>query len=481
MNERNLRRVGAALLSTVLASCGGGDEAPDEPTGAQPTAKNTSAQVQVALQPTAEDFPGPERGFYRFATDPARITATSLLYVVEDGQRLVYTPADLSTWRTRDLPATYLNKLNTGFANLRKQGLKAILRFAYNYPETEDDYLNARDATLSRVKRHITQLTPVLQANADVIAVMQAGFIGAWGEWHTSSNRLTTDANKAAVRDALLAALPSQRMLQVRYPADLMLWYSSPATLAQLLANPPAPAGRIGLHNDCFLASPDDVGTYFSEEPAQSAALRTYARQAGAVLPAGGETCYPPVEAQARMRCQDILAEGAAYGMSYLSRDYYEGFFNQWQAEGCMAEVSKKLGYRLQLQTVSHSAAAAPGGALDWSVALLNQGWARPINARALVLYLVSASNQITALPLAGTDLRQATPGQALALSGSVALPASLPPGSYQVRLGAPDAAPALSQPAYALRFANADQPASGVQWLPALGQLALGTRVQIQ
>ena len=83
------------------------------------------------------------------------------------------------------MPSTYLTKLNTGFANLRKQGLKAVVRFAYNYPETESDYLNAQDATLSRVKRHITQLQPVLQANADVIAAVQGGFIGAWGEWHT--------------------------------------------------------------------------------------------------------------------------------------------------------------------------------------------------------------------------------------------------------------------------------------------------------
>lgn len=147
-------------------------------------------------------------------------------------RRLVYTPGDLSAYRTRNLPANYLTKLETGFANLRKQGLKAVLRFAYNYPETESEYLNAQDATLSRVKTHIQQLQPVLQRNADVIAVVQGGFIGAWGEWHTSSNNLTTPARKAAVRDALLQALPSQRLLHLRYPADLAQWYPTTAALA---------------------------------------------------------------------------------------------------------------------------------------------------------------------------------------------------------------------------------------------------------
>jgi hypothetical protein len=42
--------------------------------------------VQVHLQPTDLDFPNPERGFYRFASDPSKITATSLLYVAQEGQ-----------------------------------------------------------------------------------------------------------------------------------------------------------------------------------------------------------------------------------------------------------------------------------------------------------------------------------------------------------------------------------------------------------
>ena len=186
-----------ALVCATLAACGGSAEndgvtisfggpgAPPAqvqvPQAMVARASLTVPMVEVSLSPSDLDFPNPERGFYRFATDPSKITATSLAYVVADGQRLVYTPGDLSAYRTRDLPSTYLTKLNTGFANLRKQGLKAVVRFAYNYPETESDYLNAQDATLSRVKRHITQLQPVLQANADVIAAVQGGFIGAWG------------------------------------------------------------------------------------------------------------------------------------------------------------------------------------------------------------------------------------------------------------------------------------------------------------
>jgi hypothetical protein len=342
--------------------------------------------------------------------------------------------------------------------------------------------LNAQDATLSRVKSHIQQLQPVLQRNADVIAVMQGGFIGAWGEWHTSSNNLTTPARKVAVRDALLQALPAQRLLQVRYPADLARWYPEPVTLAQWMSSSPPPAGRIGLHNDCFLASMDDVGTYFAETATESQTLRTYAQQATAVTGAGGETCAPSEPIQARMTCADILREGAAYHMSYLNRDYYEGFFAQWQAGGCLAEVSRRLGYRLALQTVAHSSTAVRQGMLAWSVTLLNQGWARPLNERSLVLSLVDTQGQTTVLPLPGTDLRQAAPGEPLHLGGEVALPVTLAAGTYRVHLGAPDSAASLAvNPAYTLRFANADDGVTGVQWMASQGTLALGTTLLVQ
>ena len=55
-------------------------------------------------------------------------------------------------------------------------------------------------------------------------------------------------------------------------------------------------------------------------------------------------------------------------------------------------------------------------------------------------------------------------------------------PGSYRVHIGAPDAASALAAtPAYAVRFANADNVVTGVQWQASTGRLALGTTLQVQ
>ena len=208
--------------------------------------------------------------------------------MVADGQRLVYTPGDLSAYRTRDLPSTYLTKLNTGFANLRKQGLKAVVRFAYNYPETESDYLNAQDATLSRVKRH------------HPAAAGAAGQCGcdcrSAGRLHRGLGRvayLVQQAHHPGQQGGRARCVAAGRARQP--PAAGALPRRSggvvptPPTLEQLLAPSPTAAARIGQHNDCFLASPDDVGTYWASTPQQSAALRTYAQQASATTGAGAK------------------------------------------------------------------------------------------------------------------------------------------------------------------------------------------------
>ena len=433
---------------------------------------------QVQLKSIATDFPNPERGFYQYAADPSKLDGGSLAQFFSQGHRLVYTPADLSAYRQSDLPASYLNDLEKGFALLRQNGLKAILRFAYNYPSGETGYESAQDAPLSTVQRHLTQLKPILARNADVIAVLQGGFIGAWGEWHTSSNGLTAPAAKMAVRDALLGAVPSSRQVQFRYPGDIKAWYPQPATVAELLAD--SAKGRSGAHNDCLLASPDDVGTYFAQTPAESTALRNYAQTATQVISHGGETCKPPDEAKARMSCSAILAEGQSYHLGYLNRSYYQGFFDRWEAGGCMTEVSKQLGYRLELKQVQIPTQGTAGQPFAWSISLSNTGWARPLNARQLVLRLTQGSTVHT-LPLNG-DLRTAGSGETLNWQGSVTLPAGMAPGVYAVSLGAPDAATNLrTLPAYAIRFANADQSALGQKWSPELGVFDLGVSLTVR
>src|SRR5699024_7204160 len=127
------------------------------------------------------------------------------------------------------------------------------------YPDSEPD------ASEARVLAHIAQLEPLLRAHEDVIALVQAGFIGAWGEWHTSTHGLDDDPDaRRAILEALLDALPTSRSTQLRCPAYKEVLFGDPLTEAE--ARSGSHEARVGHHNDCFVSSESDVGTYPSGE-----------------------------------------------------------------------------------------------------------------------------------------------------------------------------------------------------------------------
>ena len=48
-----------------------------------------------------------------------------------------------------------------------------------------------------------------------------------------------------------------------------------------------------------------------------------------------------------------------------------------WKNGGCYNEVSRSMGYRFQLDAVSHDTQVARGGSVAVAVDLRNVGWAR--------------------------------------------------------------------------------------------------------
>nr|WP_314229455.1 DUF4832 domain-containing protein [uncultured Kingella sp.] len=438
------------------------------PTPTPTPTPNNASMLSVQFTPSTLDFPNPERGFYKYAADPAKLDAYYLNSITQQGYRLIYTPADLSQWRNQDLPQSYLNALNDGFELMRQAGVKAVLRFAYDYEAS------GKDTNLAQVKRHIEQLKPIINRNADVIAVWQGGFIGAWGEWHSSANGLNSDSNKKEIAQALLAALPANRQLNLRYPYDLIKWYGTPASAEDFANN--SEKARIGIHNDCYLASIDDTGTYQPRHDQTIEAQRMFTRQHVQYTSFGGETCAPV--ANARTTCSDILREGKEFRLAYLNYDYHETFIDGWTKEGCMADVQKNIGYRIELSQFQISSQANASGSLKWALKLSNQGWARPINPRNIVVRFTSSSGSSKDVVLENTNLRTLDSGASAQWEGTLTLP-NLSAGEYSVSLGAPDPDARLaSNTRFSLRFANADS--GNVQWNLKTGFLDTGLKVNV-
>jgi hypothetical protein len=229
-------------LSLFLAAC-----LPQTVDGGQPTASSTSGYSTTAsptniyptsnyptndystihFLPSSADIPNPERGIYNWPDD---FTPWALADYAAQGYTLAYQRESLRDYTDRDLTPEYLQALADRFQAVRQAGLKVILRFNYNEGESYPD--PDPDASLEQALRHIEQLAPVLEANKDVIAWIEAGFIGAWGEWHTSASGLDSPENKALLRNALYAQFPHDRFLLFRYPGDFIGWYPQPLSTA---------------------------------------------------------------------------------------------------------------------------------------------------------------------------------------------------------------------------------------------------------
>jgi hypothetical protein len=440
-----------------------------------------SAEQRTAFEATLSDFANPERGFYAAGEGNLEELGKPFFEgVYKKGFRLVYARIDLAAYRQSGLPAPFLMKLTDALEAARSSGMKLIVRTVYNYPAGETEYRSAQDAQLSVVLGHIRQLKPLLQANSDVIAFVQAGFIGAWGEWHTSSNKLTEPTARQEIRDALLDAVPRQRFVQFRYPPYLMAWTPRLPALAAALDG----TFRTGFHNDCFLASSTDVGTY-SEVSSAQASERDFADRLGDLAPFGGETCNPADApgAQSRSSCSDIIREGARFNLTYLNAGYYRPLFHdRWLAQGCAAIVASKMGYRLRLLEAAHPTEAVPGASLAWHIKIANDGWARLYNPRKLQILLRDrSSGRVERIDSVGSDPRGWLPGQESDITARIILPKAILPGDYDVLLALPDNEPRLrDDPRFAIRFANADSLDRGQRWDMTLGAFATGTTIGI-
>jgi hypothetical protein len=203
---------------------------------------------------------------------------------------------------------------------------------------------------------------------------------------------------------------------------------------------------RLGHHNDCFLAGPDDFGTYEN-----TAVEYPYLQAETTYVAMGGETCgsNPP-----RSSCPTATSELAQFHWSFLNTDYEPTVLNSWNTGGCLADVTKKLGYRFRLETGSYPATASSGGSLPVSLTVHNDGYATPFNPHTIELVLRNTSTGTNYKLAMSSDPRRWTAGASTTVSQTLTLPASLPAGSYSLLLNLPD--PLLStRPEYSIRLAN--------------------------
>ena len=405
---------------------------------------------------SSEIFCNPERGFYKAeeyrSASQGVLSANRLAANRTLGRSLMLLEYYLTDFVTSDISQAYLDLIENNFKSLRANGVKCILRFAYSDGHAEADH--PWDASEEWVMRHIEQLSPLFSTYKDVIFVLQAGFIGSWGEWYYTDNFGMGDdidyAARGRVLNALLGAMPSDRQVQVRTP-NFKIKLVGNTALTKTTAHKNTPQARVAGHNDCFGANSNDSGTYSDDtERSLWAADSRYTIM-------GGETCKVSdwCHCQAYNSAPGTLSELATFHWTYLHDGYHQDVLDRWATEGCFDRIDRELGYRLVLEDATFgSAASSP---MKVTIHLRNKGYAAPMNPRDVYLVLTNASTgQVLQTTKLSDDPRFWGPDDGkITVTKSLSLPSGYS-GEVNLHLWMPDPCSAIKDdPRFAIRLAN--------------------------
>jgi hypothetical protein len=411
------------------------------------TVNNPTPATEITYEASNAIFPNPERGFiktYPVYSEGESLNLPQLKLLRGQNVSLILRVFYFDKFKNQALSPAELLLIQTDIDKIGEAGLKVILRFAYT------DDIAGTDAPLSVIEQHLDQLKPLFESNKDIIAFVQAGFIGAWGEWHSSSNGLATIENQRKILNKLLSVLPVEIMVQVRTPGMKQQIFNTTLPVTKDVAYSSENRSRVGHHNDCFLSGGTDYGTYDN-----IAVEKQYISMEALYVPTGGETC-PPTGGYSP-DCPEGQKEMKLLKWTYLNLDWYQPTINAWKASGCFDEFQRNLGYRLALVNGNFPNQVLPETSMKVNFTISNKGYAPFYNKKTASLILKnSTSGQYQQVALA-VDLRDCKPNVNLTIDETVNL-TNIPEGIYDLYIKISDNAESLKMRSeYSIRLANTD------------------------
>ncbi len=357
-----------------------------------------------------------------------------------------------------------LEAIEADFARIRSlgHGEKFLLRFAY-----ESDALSRENAkrgpTAERICEHMAQLKPVLDRNWDVIYVLQIGWVGLWGEFHTAVQGTEKDIEKTAkIVQGTLDLLPPGRMTMMRRmlykTQNLVRLLGEDREVTAATAFSQRPEAKIGFFNDGTLAGKND-GYSFPDPPHFSSPgepdFDRVCREAPWIAVdgelfwtgqgyAGGKedpsrpfhgldlTYDSGLKAIERFRLHHYSTLSYVHGNPSLEKDvvpyvwlgpsygtidawketrvkpadldaigvgYSPAYFEGVPYRTAFEFIRDHLGYRLEAQEASFDAEAKAGAPFHAEAEIVNRGFATMINPREPVFVLLGPDGRAVEMP----------------------------------------------------------------------------------
>jgi hypothetical protein len=413
------------------------------------------------------NFPNPERGWF-YTIDPnysTNATGAPLTLSQLNNLKSQYNITLVRKYymlypylNTTTLPSTFLTSIQNDLNTCRAAGFKLIPRFTYNWNQGVKN--GTKDGTLAITTSHISQIMAVLNSNIDVVDHLQAGFVGAWAEWHNSYNlhvanyTLQLNSSGLSIINALFSGLSNKRMIAMRYPHFFNQLYNFVPLPSTNWYNGSQQA-RMGFHNDGYAYDNTDFGTYSLAVGTTPDPQRDFMKQQTVYTISSGE---PAGKTTGTPSPSYIVNDLKTYHFSSLSMNMpdaiNQGFYSaiptiQYDS------ISRLLGYRYSLVSSSIPDTAPLGGSVLVAYSIINNGFAANHNVRGVELVLRNNSTGTVYRKDLVEDPRYWFGGVTKNLSTNINL-AGIPAGTYSLLLNLPDSETSLStNPAYSIRLAN--------------------------
>lgn len=467
---------------------------PDDPDGRAPL-HNPRRGFRYEMSYNVKDLTSPWANEQDHVPDSAA-TLELLERKYGTGANLTQLYFYLWDYATTTLPQSALDNIERVFAGLRSKGYAAVLRFAY-----DDGVREGRRYTVQDIQRHIGQLAPLVARNSDVVAVWQAGFLGAWGEWHGSyyQHENYPDA-VTAIMTTLVEALPPGMHTQVRY-----------AEKRNMITNRTI-LDRVGFHNDYMTLGGGQWDYYVPSDPQWNTYLNVTSTQmtdgempwdkGQSADPYAWSTVIPGTDTARRLqtlrfdslsivhnatvtvpawRTAELTEQQATDALLPVSDGYFRNRHGASVPRTQFEYLRDHLGYRIEVRRARYDLSGLGSGRLPVEVDVVNRGFAPPKHPRPVRLVLLDADGRTVAASDTGADWRdwqpkgraETTDDHSEPTTSTVRATLAVPRGArgtYRVGLALPD--PRFPGAADAVRCANAT-----VDWVSGVNIVA-GVRI---
>lgn len=419
----------------------------------------------VQFTPDDSIILNPERGLMKYmVVGPGSFY--SLAGLRNDNHTLAWGLIFLDDYRTTSvLPEQKLNEITNWLDEVRANKVKTVLRVLYHQVES----FNPPGAKLDIQRAHMRQLGErVLRPYKDVILALQAGGIGAYGEWYYAPPEITTGTARKQLLDSMFEASADDALVMVRLPHHKLQYESLGADTSRV--------NRTAHYNDCFLSNELDTGTYICTPAVQNCPspdqLKNKVANDSLSVLVGGETC----NSSPRNDCPGVLAGMQQYGWSFINTLYYSDSRARWEAQGCFDQITKQLGYRFELVEATVPDSIAPGSNFQVSVTVKNVGWAPMYLERPVFIRMTDDNDQELGYFFTGADARDWKPGgQSYTFEADVTAPPTINSKTVSLSLWLPDNDPRhYRTPEYSVQMANANV------WNPIAGDNLLAETLPV-